>query len=139
MAGTITGTITRIPTPDGRPKIVIIRLTCTADSALATYPGTVINHLSGISDLDLRGMMIRSVKSIPGGIGPTDFSDVTIKDEDGIDLLYESGEDFVRNAVVECTNFLFWEALITGDITIAITGNVVVSAVTTIVIELVGV
>lgn len=58
MAGTITGTLERIQTQMGRPQMVEIVLTCTADAAAATYPATVVNTLENVSDYDLRGLKL---------------------------------------------------------------------------------
>lgn len=136
MAGTITGVLTRIQTPQDRPKLVVIRLTCTADAAAHTYPATIINDLV---DFDIRGLRIYSIATIPGTTGPTDDTDLTITDEDDLDILAGVGADLVDNAVKHRTVIgLTSSVLITGDITINLTNNAVDGAVTTIVLEMVG-
>ena len=142
MAGTITGTLERIQTQMGRPQMVEIVLTCTADAATATYPATVVNTLENISDWDLRGLKLYSVKAYPGAVAPTDGTDLTITDKYGVDLLGGKGENLIdATSKTWCpagpSNYAL-PALITGDITVNITNNNVNSAVTTIILELVG-
>ena len=142
MAGTITGTLERIQTQMGRPQMVEIVLTCTADAATATYPATVVNTLENISDWDLRGLKLYSVKAYPGAVAPTDGTDLTITDKYGVDLLGGKGENLIdATSKTWCpagpSNYAL-PALITGNITVNITNNAVNSAVTTIILELVG-
>jgi hypothetical protein len=142
MAGTITGTLERIQTQMGRPQMVEIVLTCTADAAAATYPATVVNTLENVSDYDLRGLKLYSVKAIPGDTPPKDGTDLTITDEYGVDLLGGKGENLIdATSKTWCpagpSNYAL-PALITGNFTVNITNNDVISAVTTIVLELTG-
>ena len=142
MAGTITGTLTRLGVRQGSPPVVKVELTCTADAEAATYPETVVNTLSGVSDFDLRGLKLYSVKAIPGDTAPTDATDLVIEDEYGVDLLGGRGVDFIDASVKT------WiaagpakdtqPALITGNITVKITNNEINSAVTTIILEFIG-
>jgi len=142
--GTITGVFTRIQTEVGRPKAAKLELTCTAgaagDANAHLYPATVINTLAALAALwDIRGMMIRSLKAIPDGdTPPTDGSSLTIKDEYGVDLLDGAGAEFIPSTGTAWTMNTIFPALITGDITLAITGNSVNSAAVTLVLELVG-
>lgn len=140
MAGTVVGEFTRLRTNVGRPKAAKLALTCTADAALASYPSTVLNNLAALSGLwDIRGMMIRSLKAIPSAVtAPTDKSSLTIKDEYGVDLLEGAGDLFIPATGTAWTINSVFPALITGDTTLAITGNSVVSAVVVLVIELIG-
>lgn len=140
MAGTVVGEFTRLRTNVGRPKAAKLALTCTADAALASYPSTVLNNLAALSGLwDIRGMMIRSLKAIPSAVtAPTDKSSLTIKDEYGVDLLEGAGDLFIPATGTAWTINSVFPALITGDTTLAITGNNVVSAVVVLVIELIG-
>lgn len=108
MAGTITGTLERIQTQMGRPQMVEIVLTCTADAAAATYPATVVNTLENVSDYDLRGLKLYSVKAIPGDTPPKDGTDLTITDEYGVDLLGGKGENLI-DATAKAVSF--FEAL----------------------------
>lgn len=139
-AGTITGTIERINTSKSKP-LVIITLTCTADASAHTYPATVINTLSGISGYDLRGLKIYSIVTVPGTTGPTDDSDLTITDRYGIDMLAGAGANIIDNATSNrvVANPDTAAVIITGNLTVNITNNIVDSAVTTIVLELVGI
>lgn len=140
MAGTVVGAFTRLRTNVGRPKAAKLVLTCTADSVLATYPSTVLNNLTAVSGLwDIRGMMIRSLKAIPSAVtAPTDKSSLTIKDEYGIDLLDEAGDLFIPATGTAWTINTVFPALITGDVTLAITGNLVASAIIVLVLDLIG-
>lgn len=147
--GTITGVLTRIQTKQGRPQICKLVLTCTAgaagDANAGLFPATVINPLavdSAGSLFDIRGLKIYSVKAYPGATAPTDATDVTITDEYSVDLLGGKGTDLVDATSKTWipagpANYAF-AALITGNITVNITNNSVASAVTTIIIELVG-
>ncbi|OGP87144.1 MAG: hypothetical protein A2031_08030 [Deltaproteobacteria bacterium RBG_19FT_COMBO_43_11] len=144
-AGTITGTIERINTSKSKP-LVIITLTCTAgavgDGADAhLFPATVVNTLSGISAYDLRGLKLYSIVTVPGTTGPTDNSDLTITDRYGIDTLAAAGANIVDNATSNrvVANPDTAAVIITGNLTVNITGNIVDSAVTTIILELVGI
>ena len=142
MAGTITGTLERIQTQMGRPQMVEIVLTCTADAAAATYPATVVNTLENISDWDLRGLKLYSVKAYPGAVAPTDGTDLTITDKYGVDLLGGKGENLIdatsKTWIPAGPENYSFPALITGNITVNISNNAVKSAVTTIILELVG-
>ena len=142
MAGTITGTLERIQTQMGRPQMVEIVLTCTADAAAATYPATVVNTLENISDWDLRGLKLYSVKAYPGAVAPTDGTDLTITDEYGVDLLGGKGENLIdatsKTWIPAGPEGYALPALITGDITVNISNNAVNSAITTIILEFVG-
>lgn len=142
MAGSITGTLERIQTQQGRPQMVEIVLTCTADAGNGSYPATVVNTLSGISTWDLRGLKLYSVKAIPGATPPTDQSDCTITDEYGVDLLGGKGENLIdatsKTFIPAGPGAFAQPALITGNITVNITNNSVNSAATTLVLELIG-
>ena len=142
MAGNITGVLNRIQTQQGRPKMAEVVLTCTADAGDGSYPETVVNTLAGLAGFDIRGLKLYSVKTIPGTPGPTDNSDVAITDKYGIDLLGGKGTDIIDNTAKNWVVFGYStytiEPLITGNISIVITGNIVNSAITTVVIELVG-
>lgn len=141
MPGTITGAIERINTPLDRPSLTILTLTCTGDSANGSYPATVINTLTDIAKYDLRGLKLYSLVTSPGTTGPTDNSDMTITDKYGIDILGGAGANIVDNSA---NNRVFINpdtaaSIITGNWTINITNNSVDSAVTTVVLELLGV
>jgi hypothetical protein len=136
MPGTITAEMTRIQTPLNRPSLAVINLTCTADSAAHTYPATVINDLV---DYDIRGLRIYSIETIPGATGPTDNTDLTITDENDLDILAGVGANLIDNAtknlyVIGTTS----SAIIIGDITINIDNNLVDSAVTNVILTLIG-
>ena len=142
MAGTITGTLERIQTQMGRPQMAEIVLTCTASADDHTYPATVVNTLENISDWDLRGLKLYSVKAYPGAVAPTDGTDLTITDKYGVDLLGGKGTDLIdatsKTWIPIGPAGYALPALITGNITVNITNNLVNSAVVNLVLELVG-
>ena len=139
MAGTITGSITRIQTDQDRPKVAKVVLTCTAGSADHLFPSTVLNTLILAEGFNIKGMKLHSVRAIPDAVTPpTNGTSVTIKDEYGVDLMDGAGDVFIPDAGVAWTNLEFLPALITGNLTVAITGNLVNSAGITLVLELVG-
>lgn len=147
--GTITGLLTRIQTPQGRPPICKLALTCTAgaagDANAHLFPATVINPLAVDANgnlFDIRGLKLYSVKAYPGATAPTDATDLTITDEYGIDLLGTKGANVIDATSKTWTpvgpeNYAL-PALITGNITVNITNNLVDSAITTLVLEFVG-
>ena len=147
--GTITGLLTRIQTPQGRPPICKLALTCTAgaagDANAHLFPATVINPLAVDANgnlFDIRGLKLYSVKAYPGATAPTDATDLTITDEYGIDLLGTKGTNVINATSKTWTpvgpeNYAL-PALITGNITVNITNNLVDSAITTLVLEFVG-
>jgi hypothetical protein len=143
MAGTITGTFTRIMTQQGRPQIAEMVLTCKGDASNGSFPQVVINDLACVSGLyDLRGLKLYSVKSYPGTIPPTDESDLEILDKYGIDLLGGKGLNLIdatsKTWVPVGPSSFALPALITGDITVSITNNSVNKADVTIALEFTG-
>jgi hypothetical protein len=145
--GTITGLLTRIPTPLDQPKIAKLVLTCTAGTGAqaGAYPATVLNPLavdSNGNSFDIRGMKLYSVKAYPGTTAPTDATDATITDEFGIDILGGKGSDLIdattKTFIPSGPGAFAQPALITGNITLNITSNSVESAVTTIICEFIG-
>lgn len=139
MAGTITGVLTRIQTQTGR--IAKLVLTCVGDASDGGFPATILNDLQ--TEFDLRGLQLYSIKVIPGLTAPTDSSDITITDEDGVDLLGGKGTNLISDTLKTWALFgpagYSVSALITGDVTINISGNSVHSATIKIIIELIGV
>ena len=147
--GTITGLLTRIQTQQGRPKMLELVLTCTAgaagDANAHLFPATVINPLAidaNGNSFDIRGLKLYSVKSYPGATAPTDATDLTITDKFGVDLLGGKGADAIDATSKTWIPFgpadYALPALITGDITVNITNNLVDSAIATLVLEIVG-
>lgn len=147
--GTITGLLKRIGVQQGRPSMAVLELTCTAgaagDGSAGLFPATVINPLAVDSDgslFDIRGMKLYSVKAYPGSTAPTDATDATITDAYGIDLLGGKGTNLIdatsKTWIMAGPPDSYMPALITGNITLTITNNSVASAVTTIILELVG-
>jgi hypothetical protein len=142
--GTITGTIERI-TSSNKP-LAIVTLTCTAGAEGGApgdhlFPATVINDLILTEGFDIRGLKVYSIVTSPGATGPTDNSDLTITDKYGIDILAGAGANIVDNATANrvVLNPDTAAVLITGDLTVNITGNIVDGAVTTLALELVGI
>ena len=139
-AGTITGAIERIETTQGRPRLVILTLTCLADSVNGSFPAAInISDMTALAAYDLRGLKLYSVATIPGAVGPTDNSDMTLLDRYGIDILAGTGSNIIDNTALNRVVIGGASAvLVTGDLTITITGNSVNSAAFTIVLELTG-
>ena len=145
MAGTITGVLTRMGVRQGSPQICKFVLTCTADADNSSFPATILNPLAvdsnGVS-FDIRGLKLYSVKAYPGSTAPTDATDLTITDEFGVDLLGTKGTNFIdatsKTWIPAGPENYSFPALITGNITVNISNNAVKSAVTTIILELVG-
>lgn len=140
MAGTITGTIERIGSQDGRPKLVILTLACLADADDGSFPAAInISDIAALAAYDLRGLKLYSIATIPGVIGPTDNSDMTLLDRYGLDILSGAGANIIditglNRVVIGGTSAV----LITGDLFITITNNIVHAAAFTIVLELTG-
>jgi hypothetical protein len=142
--GTITGVFTRLQTDQQRPKAAKLVLTCTAgaagDANAHLFPATILNSLAALSGLfHIEGMMIRSIKAIPdSGTPPTASTSLTITDEYGVDLLDGAGNGFIPSSGNAWSMNTIFPALISGNITLNITGNLVNGAIVTIVIELIG-
>jgi hypothetical protein len=140
--GTITGTLERMAVRQGSAPIIEIVLTCTAGDA-AAYPVTVVNTLSGVSDYILKGLKLYSIKSIPSAVtAPTAGTSVTITDSRGVDLLGDKGSGLISNtaktwAAFGPNNYAF-PALIMGNFSVTITGNVVNGAIITLILEITG-
>jgi hypothetical protein len=141
MPGTIVGALTRIQTQMGRPQMAKLTLTCVGDASDGGFPATILNDLQ--TEYDLRGLQFYSIKVIPGTTAPTTDSDITITDEDGVDLLGGKGTNLISATLKTWALFgpanYSVSALITGDTTISISGNIVHSATIKIIIELIGV
>ena len=125
MAGTILANAKTIK------GIIEVALVCEADAAAATFTAAVINNLPGMPDI--LGMKLYNVKVCPGVTAPTDASDLTITDADGIDLLGARGTDLIDSASMTscCAGSSGTEMPmpVMGPITINITNNVVNAAV----------
>jgi hypothetical protein len=123
--GTITGTLERMAVRQESPPIL------------------EVNTLSGISDYILKGLKLYSIKVFPSGVtAPTSGTSVTITDSRGLDLLGGKGSGLIPNtgngwAAFGPSNYAL-PALITGNFTITISGNLVNSAGITVVLELTG-
>ena len=137
--GTITGVINRFRSDLVRPQVAQVILTCTGSVDDGSFPITVWTGLSGIAVYDLRGLRLHDVKVIAGTTGPTNLSNMTITDSYGVDLLDGAGLLFIPNSGSAWTNLIFLPAIITGDTSITITGNLVHSAVITVVLDLIGI
>jgi hypothetical protein len=135
MAGTIIAT-TRGIKKVGSPykyDMIEVRLLCTCEAAAATFTSVVLNTLSGVVGYDLVGYKLYSVKAFPGSTGPTDATDLTITDVDGVDLLGARGTNLIMEATKTscCAGSASSEMPmpITGPITINISNNAVNAAV----------
>jgi hypothetical protein len=139
MAGEITAAIERWKA--GERHSAKVTLTCTGDASDGSFPATNINTLVKALGYDIRGMKISEVKAAPGATAPTDATDVEITDENGIDILGARGTNLIdatsKTYIVPGPASQHQPVLVTGDLTIAITGNSVHSAITTIVLNLI--
>jgi hypothetical protein len=135
MAGTILA-FPRGIKKEGSPlkyDMIEVALHCTCDAAAATFTAVVINTLSGMANFNLEGYKLYNAKVAPGSTAPTDASDFTITDVDGIDLLGGRGTDLID--ATSCTSCCAGSANtempmpITGPITLTISNNAVNAAV----------
>jgi hypothetical protein len=125
MAGTIVANAKIIK------GMVEITLDCRADAAAATFDAVVLNGLSGVPDI--LGLKLYNVKAWPGSTAPTDATDLTITDAEGIDILGGRGTDLIDATTMTscCAGSINTEMPmpIMGPITINITNNAVNAAV----------
>lgn len=131
MAGTIELQYTQIT-----DKLIEVKALCTADASAHTFPATVISPRPVNSDVDLVGWKLYGVLAVPGALGPTDDTDLTLTDLDGVDLLGARGTNLIdETAKTSCcagTALTDMPMPVTGPITITISNNSVDSAVTTL-------
>jgi len=131
-AGTITFAYEEV---DKRGKHWIqVTATCTADSGDASYPDTEIG-------IDVSGTYLMQVRTFFGGTGPTDNTDLYLKENSatGYDVLNAAGENRIDNAA----NNDFQPTIdsdasavpIYGPLYIDIDNNSVNSAIVTIVLD----
>lgn len=93
-AGTVSGTVSDIQQGDS----IAVTLSCTGDSSDGSIPDTEFGGPGTDITKNLHGYYLYEVKIVPGGTGPTDDSDLYIKDANGIDLLGGEGVNKVDNA-----------------------------------------
>ena len=120
------GTVTQVHEKLGHVRKVI--LTCTADSAAATYPTAVLPKFEG---------RLLALVTNPGAVGPTDNYDIVINDQHGHDVLEGVGGNrsitATQKVPVVYSGTGTHPAIAAGDaLTLAITNNAVNSAVTVI-------
>jgi len=133
MAGKINATYKGIRRKGAdHDSMIEVRLECTADSAAATYPAYTLKSKGG-NTIDLTGYFLYSAKAWPGATAPTDATDLTITDIDGVDLLGGRGTDFIdatsKTSTSAGTLVTDMPMPITSNLTITITNNAVNSAV----------
>lgn len=104
-----------------------LQYTCTADAADATIGNTTITGF--------RDYYLYSVETWPGATAPTDVSDLTLSDSDSEDLLAGNGTDGIdatdKNTILPESAYmgLKFFHMIKGNLTLAISGNAVNSAI----------
>ncbi len=76
MAGTV------VVTHEKTGNVRKVTATCIADAAAATYPDTVLPAFAG---------QLLHLETNPGATGPTDNYDITIEDQNAIDVLQGVG------------------------------------------------
>jgi hypothetical protein len=143
VAGTVTGTISRIALPYSSDiKFIKVTLTCTGGTAgdAGTIPATVINTLTNVVSYRLTGTSLRLVQVYPGGVTPTDASDMTIT-MDGVDILGGRGTNLIdATSYTSCapgTIGAVGDVPITGNMTLNVSNNSVASSVFTIILTFV--
>lgn len=127
-AGTIVPSIGD-ESPD-KTSITVV-LTCTADASDGSLPDTNFGGPGTNLTKNLNGYYLYEVKIVPGGTGPTDDSDLYIKDSDGIDLLGGLGVDKIDNATTSHFQPSFYPR-INSVLTASVSNNSVNGAVFTI-------
>lgn len=118
MAGTIT---------QSHKKIGIVRhviFTCTGDSSDGSFPATAITD-------KIEGSLIKLVTN-PGSTAPTDNYDVTLTDQDGLDVLAGNGANRdtanTESVVIIHSAGIYSVVSDSNTLTLNITGNSVNSA-----------
>jgi len=135
MAGTIRANARGIKR-EGSPNqydMIEVHLLCSAEAAAATFTSRVLQSLAGMANFDITGYSLYNVKVFPGATAPTDASDLTITDVDGVDLLGARGTDLIdASSMTSCcagsTNTEM-PMPVTGPITINISNNAVNAAI----------
>lgn len=113
-------------------KAKLLKFSWTADASDGTVPNTVTNDAITAA---IRGMNVTQITTNPGTTAPTAGYDIAINDEDGIDIaggVLANRSATVSERVVpkaDEANSIFGPVLVNGTLTLAISGNVVNSAV----------
>lgn len=138
--GTCTQAVTDYPSITN-PSVKKLVFVCTADASAATYPSTAV---TAANMLKLNGWTLISGSSVNGATGPTASSTITLSTTNEGDILGGAGKTpsaataALANKfkpVVDTAYVVTGPVPITGDLTLAISGNAVNSAVTTIVFK----
>lgn len=114
-------------------SLIEVKATGTCEAAAATWPATVLSHRPENDNIDLTGWYLWLVTAWPGGTAPTDASDLTITDLDGIDILGGRGTNLLdaTSLTSTCagTTTTDMPMLITGPVTLNLSGNSVNAAI----------
>jgi len=126
MAGKrVTQTVNVIST-----EVIELVYHCIADAGDASVLDT---EMSKAIYTQLSGWSLDSVKTVPGGTGPTDDTDLVIHDQDDLDILGGNGANMIDNATVNATvpsvDGQNKRIPITGKLTTVVTNNAVNSAI----------
>ena len=89
-AGTITQAITSDRQYGPNNAFRAVTLSCTGDAANGTLPATALSTAI-LATLHSGGYALFKVQTYPGGVAPTDASDMTITDGTGADILGGNG------------------------------------------------
>lgn len=113
------GTVTLLGTPDTveGQDVTIYTYTMTADAADGSYPAT--------ASYPINGWIIR-VETNPGSTAPTALWDLTLLDQDGLDVM---GGVLANRSATATEHVLAPQPYVRGAVTITPTGNSVNSAV----------
>jgi hypothetical protein len=135
MAGTIVAQAKKIKRAGSALPcdMIEVHLLCSCEAAAATFTSRVLQSLAGMAGFDIMGFYLYHVKVWPGATAPTDASDLTLTDQDGVDLLGARGTDLIdETSLTSCcagsTNTEM-PMPITGPITINISNNAVNAAI----------
>lgn len=126
------GTVTPGDLVTHSPEMKSYVITCVADSADGTLPATAID----LTAVD--GYYLYEIRTSPGGTAPTDASDFTLADANGLDVLGGAGTDGID--ATSDLNFIpkksdggyFYPIIQNESLTLTITNNSVNSATFTI-------
>jgi hypothetical protein len=141
--GTCTQAVTDVWIDNRSVNTRVLTFVCTADVAAATYPSTAV---SDANMLLLSGWILLTGSTLNGATGPTASSVITLSTTTEGDILGGAGKTppaataALANKfrpITDTANLTPGPVPISGNLTLAITGNAVNSAVTTIVFKFV--
>lgn len=130
--GTVTATCTQVGIPSA--QVWLVTYSWTGDASTGTVPATASGCLPGLNKV--QGYRVLSVEFKPGGTAPTNNYSATLADANSVDELAGAAAADLSST----TTNPFWPVYnfpLSGDLTLAITGNSVASATGTVYVTLV--